>query len=120
MRSSRWPGDLGRGRNDRVGLPGRDDFDFVWNAALKVRGKLLTRLRREDDSLVLLDVPVEEREMLIAAEPRIFHTTPHYEGYPTVLVHLSVIEAATVRAFLERRWRNIASKRAVFSFDKRE
>jgi hypothetical protein len=88
--------------------------------ALKVRGKLLTRLRREDDSLVLLDVPVEEREMLIAAEPRIFHTTPHYEGYPTVLVHLSVIEAATVRAFLERRWRNIASKRAVFSFDKRE
>ncbi|MGO9672616.1 MAG: hypothetical protein ACLPSF_00305 [Methylocella sp.] len=40
--------------------------------ALKVKGKLPTRLRREDDSLVLLDVPVEEWEMLIAAEP------PHF------------------------------------------
>ncbi|WP_375458940.1 hypothetical protein [uncultured Enterovirga sp.] len=48
--------------------------------ALKVRGKLLTRLRPEDDSLVLPDVPVEEREMLIAADPGVFHVTPHYDG----------------------------------------
>jgi hypothetical protein len=81
--------------------------------ALKVRNKLLTRLRPEDDSLVLLDVPVEEREMLIEMNPRIFHTTPHYDGYPTVLARLSAIEPETLRTFLERRWRNVAPKRAV-------
>lgn len=80
--------------------------------ALKVRGKLLTRLRPEDDSLVLLDVPVDEREMLIESNPGTFHTTPHYQGYPTVLVRLAAVEARTLRVFLERRWRNIAPKRA--------
>lgn len=81
--------------------------------ALKVGGKLLTRLRNEDDSLVLLGVPPDERDMLIAANPRVFHTTPHYEGYPTVLARLSPIDPETTSAFLERRWRMIAPKRLV-------
>jgi hypothetical protein len=79
--------------------------------ALKVRGKLLTRLRPEDDSLVLLDVPNDERDMLIAAEPGIFHTTPHYDGYPAVLVRLSTVDAPTLLGFLTRRWRTLSPKR---------
>lgn len=79
--------------------------------ALKVRGKLLTRLRPEDDSLVLLDVPNDERDMLMAAEPDIFHTTSHYDGYPTVLVRLATVDAPTLLDFLTRRWRNVAPKR---------
>ena len=43
--------------------------------ALKVRGKLLTRLRPELDSVVLFSVPVEEREALIAAGRTC--STPH-------------------------------------------
>jgi hypothetical protein len=78
--------------------------------ALKLRGKLLTRLRPEDDSLVLLDVPTDERSMLIAADPSVFHTTPHYDGYPTVLVYLATVDRATLKQFLQRRWRNIAPK----------
>ncbi|MGO4571601.1 MmcQ/YjbR family DNA-binding protein [Microvirga sp. 2TAF3] len=85
--------------------------------ALKVRGKLLTRLRPEDGSLVLLDIPFDEREMLIEAVPHIFHATPHYDNYPIVLLRLAAAEPETVCAFLERRWRSIASKRAVTLFD---
>lgn len=85
--------------------------------ALRVRKKLLTRFRPEDDSLVLLDVPIEEREMLIERDPRTFHTTPHYRDYPTVLVRLAAVEPATLRAFLERRWRNVAPKRTVKEWD---
>lgn len=81
--------------------------------ALKVAGKLLTRLRPEDDSLVLFDVPREERALLIEAEPRIFHSTPHYENYPMVLLRLAEAEPDRVRHFLNRRWRNIAPKRAL-------
>lgn len=81
--------------------------------ALKVRNKLLARLRPEDDSLVLLDVPIEEREMLIEANPAVFHMTPHYRDYPSVLVRLSTVEPETLSAFLQRRWRNIAPKRTL-------
>jgi hypothetical protein len=78
--------------------------------ALKLRGKLLTRLRPEDDSLVLLDVPTDERSMLIEADPSVFHTTPHYAGYPAVLVYLATVDEARLKQFLKRRWRNIAPK----------
>ena len=37
--------------------------------AWKAFGKFFTRLRREDDSVVLGRVPIEEREVLCAADP---------------------------------------------------
>lgn len=85
--------------------------------ALKVRGKLLTRYRPEDDSMVLLDVAVDEKEMLVDTNPGIFHTTPHYNGYPMVLAYLAPVEPETVRTFLLRRWRNIAPKSALSLWD---
>ena len=81
--------------------------------ALKVRGKLLTRLRPEDDSLVLPDVPVDEREMLIEADPGTFHVTAHYDGYATVLARLGSLDAARLMPFLERRWRAVAPRREI-------
>jgi hypothetical protein len=85
--------------------------------ALKVRGKLVTRLRPGDDSLVLPDVPIEEREMLIEADPRIFHVTPHYDGYAIVLARLAALAPETLLPFLQRRWRAVAPKRLVARFD---
>ncbi|MDN3572191.1 MmcQ/YjbR family DNA-binding protein [Methylobacterium longum] len=85
--------------------------------ALKVRGKLLTRLRPEDDSLVLPDVPLDERDMLIDADPGTFHTTPHYDGYPIVLARLDALEPARLMPFLERRWRGVAPRRLVIDLD---
>jgi len=85
--------------------------------ALKVRGKLLTRLRPEDDSLVLPDVPLDEREMLIEADPATFHTTPHYDGYAIVLARLDALEPARLMPFLERRWLTVAPRRLVAGLD---
>ena len=98
-------------------LPGIELSTSYGTPALRVRGKLLTRLRPEDDSITLHDVPPDEREMLIGADPSVFHTTPHYAGYPIVLARLPALEPATLRRFLERRWRAIAPKRAVEAFD---
>jgi hypothetical protein len=78
--------------------------------ALKVRGKILTRLRPEDDSLTLHDVPVDEREMLIESDPAKFHTTSHYDGYPIVLARLAALTPERLQPFMERRWRSLASK----------
>src|ERR1700759_4646302 len=85
--------------------------------AYKGNGKFFTRLRREDASLVLLEVPFDEREMLIEAEPGTFHFTAHYKDYPSVLARIASLHPGSLRAFLERRWRKIAPKKLVRAFD---
>ncbi|MEM9974545.1 MAG: MmcQ/YjbR family DNA-binding protein [Pseudomonadota bacterium] len=85
--------------------------------SLKVRKRLLTRTRLDDDSLVLLDVPAEEREMLIVAAPRVFFVEEHYRDYDIVLAWLATLTRQDVEPLLERRWRNSATKRAIARFD---
>ena len=86
-------------------------------AALKVRKKLLARIKEDDDTLVMLGVPQDERAMLCESEPKIFHFTDHYRDYPTVLIRLSKAKRAIVEPLLRRRWRTLASKAARAAFD---
>ncbi len=92
------------------GLPGVTLSTSYGTPALKLRGKLVTRFRPDIDSLVLLDVPPDERDMLIESDPTIFHTLPHYDGYPAVLARLATIDAPTLLSFLTRRIRNLAPR----------
>jgi hypothetical protein len=100
-----------------LSFPGVEVATAYGTPSLKACGKVLTRLRSEDDSLVLVGVGFDEREMLIAAEPETFHTTPHYKDYPSVLARLGSVDAGTVRALFERRWRAVAPKRLVKAYD---
>ena len=97
--------------------PEVDDGISYGTAALKVRKKLLARIREDDDSLVMLGVPREERAMLCESEPKIFYFTDHYRDYPTVLIRLSKAKRATVEPLLRRHWRTLASKKSVKEFD---
>ena len=83
----------------------------------KVNGKFFTRLRREDDSLVLLEISFDEREMLVEAEPGTFHFTAHYKDYPSVLARIATLHPGSLKAFLDRRWRKIAPKKLVREWD---
>ena len=91
--------------------PGAEVSTSYGTPALKVRGKLLTRLRPEDDSLVLLEVEEDEKRMLIEADPALFHTTPHYDFYPAVLARLARLDPAQLPSFLDRRYRKLAGAR---------
>jgi hypothetical protein len=93
--------------------PEVEDGTSYGTPALKVRKKLLARLREDNDSLVMLGVPTDEREMLCESEPRVFYFTDHYRDYPTVLIRLSKARRSHVEPFLRRRWRELASKAAV-------
>ena len=80
-------------------------------------GKFFTRLRSEDDSLVLIVGSIDERDMLLENDPEVFHITDHYRKYPAVLARRTLIEPARLRAMLERRWRNIAPRKLVKEID---
>jgi hypothetical protein len=85
--------------------------------AYKAFGKFLTRLRAEDDSVVLGQVPFDERDMLLAADPATFHFTDHYRNYPFVLARLKRIPAKQLRGYLERQWRHNAPKKWLKAWD---
>lgn len=85
-------------------------------AALKVRGKLLARLKEDGESLVVLGVEPDERAMLIETQPKVFYFTDHYRDWPMVLMRLPKARRQTVERLLLRRWRTLASKKALKSF----
>ena len=100
-----------------LGFPGAEAGTSYGQPAFLVSKKFFTRLRREDQSLVLMDVPFDEREMLMEAEPATFHFTAHYKDYPAVLARIESLHPGSLRAFLERRWRKIAPRSAVKAWD---
>src|SRR6201989_3398218 len=93
--------------------PEVQDGTSYGTAALKVRKKMLVRLREDGDSLVMPDVPPDERAMLCESQPKIFYFTDHYRDYPMVLIRLSKATRSHVEPLLHRRWRALASKAAV-------
>ena len=51
-------------------------------------------------------VPLDEREMLIESQPKVFYFTDHYRDYPMVLIRLSKAKRAIVEPLLRRHWRD--------------
>ncbi|HUZ11665.1 MAG TPA: MmcQ/YjbR family DNA-binding protein [Caulobacteraceae bacterium] len=100
-------------RQIALSFPGVEEGASYGRPSFLVNRKFFTRLRREDDSLVLLEVSFDEREMLMAAEPETFHVTAHYKDYPAVLARIASLHPGSFRNFLERRWRRIAPKKLI-------
>ena len=94
-----------------LSFPGAVEKPSYGKPAFLIEKKFFTRLRAEDDSLVLFVGSIDERDMLIEAEPSLFHITDHYKNYPTVLARISKLDAKTLRGMLERRWKEIAPKK---------
>jgi hypothetical protein len=100
-----------------LSFPGAEEGRSYGQPAFLVNKKFFTRLRRDDASVVLMEVSLDEREMLMEAEPETFHFTAHYKDYPCVLARIATLHPGSFRNFLERRWRKIAPKAAVKAWD---
>lgn len=94
-----------------MSFPGVVESSHYGYPSYKIEKKFFTRLRNEDHSLVLVVASMDERDMLLESDPALFHITPHYRNYPSVLARLKNLDAKTLRGMLERRWRQIASKK---------
>jgi hypothetical protein len=100
-----------------MSFPGVEKGMSYGSPAYKLNGKFFTRLRRDDRSMVLMEVSLDEREMLMEAEPKTFHFTAHYKDYPCVLARIDSLHPGSFRNFLDRRFRKIAKKAVVKAYD---
>ena len=111
-------------------LPGVDEGSSYGNLAWKVKDKAFAwerPLRRSDLEALgdaapdgpILGVRVEHllaKEALLADDPRIYFTTPHFDGYPAVLVRLGEIEPGELEELLAEAWLCRAPKRLAQAF----
>jgi hypothetical protein len=90
----------------RMGLtfPNVEESTSYGTPALKVRGKLFARLREDPDSLVL-KMPFDTREELMAADPETYYITDHYRDYEWMLVRLSKVHADALHELLQIAYR---------------
>ena len=56
---------------------------------------------------------LDAKEELLAADPDVFFTTPHFDGYPAVLVRLVEIDPADLPGLLTDAWLRQAPKTLV-------
>lgn len=87
-------------------LPEVEESTSYGTPALKVRRKLFVRLR-EDGSVVIM-CPLEEKEALLASGDPAFFTTPHYDGYGSILVDLDAVDPDELTELVQDAWRHRA------------
>lgn len=78
----------------------------------RTKPRMFACLRTDPDALVVWVESLDAKEAMLASEPRLFFTTPHYDGYPIVLVRMHVVSAARAEALIGESWRVRAPTRA--------
>ena len=104
---------------EAIGLryPGVERSTWFGTPSLKVAGKGMCRLRTDPDALVIRVLDLADREALLKGQPDVFFSTPHYDGYPYVLVRLGKVEPSQLEELVEDAWRIRAPKRLVRELD---
>lgn len=99
-----------------LGLPHVVESTSWGEPCLKAHGKLWVWWSPSANAPVF-KVPIEEREILLEAEPDTFFITDHYRGHPLVLVRPERFDAGWAVANLQRVWRSMAPRRVLKAFD---
>ena len=106
-------------------LPETSEGGQYGNAGWRVKDKSLAwerPLRRADLDALGPDAPdgpilavrvadIGVKDALVADDPDVYFTTPHFNGYPAVLVRLDRIDVAELRELLVEAWLAPAPKR---------
>ena len=97
-------------------LPEVEQSHWYGTPALKVAGKGFARVRAPGVLMVLC--PLGLKEALLEAEPDLNYQTPHYSGWPAMLVRLERIDDERLADRIECAWREKAPPRLVKALER--
>jgi len=90
---------------------------FVWERPLRKSDLAALGEKAPKGAILGVRTPdLEMKDVLLASDPKVFFTTPHFDGYPAVLVRLEKIAVKRLRDVIEEAWLSRAGKRAVAEF----
>jgi len=96
-----------------LSFPGALEKSSYGRPAFFIEKKFFTRVRDEDNSVVMIVADMQARDMMLELDPDTYFITDHYRDYPSVLVRLSKITPSELKTMLQRRWERIAPKKMV-------
>jgi hypothetical protein len=85
--------------------------------AFRVRGKLFAwQSRPRDGGALAVRVDRDEKPLILASDPDVYFETPHYHGYPVVLIRLEHIGRDELAERIEDAWLVQVPKRAATQY----
>jgi hypothetical protein len=93
-----------------LALPEAEESTTYRKPAFKVAGNNFAWESPHVHGALALNCDPGERPLMIQTRPRMFFATPHYDGYPIVLVRLSEADAAELAERIEESWLIAAPK----------
>ncbi|HEX7132751.1 MAG TPA: MmcQ/YjbR family DNA-binding protein [Iamia sp.] len=104
-------------RRIALALPETIEKPWFSSPGFRVKDKGFLRIRSEaEGALVCFVADLGEKEALLASDERKFFTTPHYDGYPTVLVRLEEVDVDELTELITDSWLNKAPKRVLKAY----
>ena len=106
---------------------GTDRFAFSVENKGKQKGFVWVWLERKDPKKARTPCPTvlavrvrdqAEKAALLAGDPDVFFTEPHYNGFPAVLVRLPKVPRALLRKLIVDAWRCQAPRKLVEDFER--
>jgi hypothetical protein len=104
-------------RRVALSLPATVEKSYNRLPSFRVGSSLFIRIHELPDVLFVRCANLEERDELLKAEPERFFITPHYDGYPAVLVRLGQAGFDEVAELVTEAWRICAPKRLLAAYD---
>jgi len=75
-------------------------------------GKFFARFRDDDSVLVLQLGSIDDREVLMALDPRAFFFADHYRDYPAVLIRLADVRPDLLADAIAIAWGAVGAQRS--------
>jgi hypothetical protein len=86
------------------------DRGFVWERPLSKKDRAAIGDAAPDNDRILAARVEHEvaKQALLADDPDVFFTTPHFDGYPAILVRLDAVDLAVLEEVVTEAWLVVA------------
>ena len=98
-------------------LPAAIEKSYNRLPSFRVGSNLFIRMHELPDVLFARCASLEERDELLKAAPEKFFITPHYDGYPGVLIRLGQVGSDELAELVTEAWRICAPRRLLAAYD---
>ena len=90
----------------------------AWERPLRPADRAALGAGAPDGPILAVYAPLDIKEVLLAARPGVYFTTPHFDGWPAILIRLPKIRVNDLRERLRRGWLARAPKTLVAEFER--
>jgi hypothetical protein len=101
-----------------LALPGAyEQVSYEGRPSWRTKPRIFASVNRDEAALVVWVDSEEEKRAMVAADPDVFATTPHYDGYAIVLARLATLSRAVATELVTDSWRLRAPRALVRAWE---